>query len=348
MGWNIVYADQPATLPAWLAGAGLHEWVEITGTSGAGGASTAYSGFAVSSSGDVFFAAAGGHLDSSDNRVARIRLSDAAPSWSTLEAASSSVQEDVAYYADGLPSSRHVYQTVHYVPSLDRIFLTGARFVYGSGVVQYPDVSVYHVGGSAWAAEGTYADVPAAGVYGQVFDGSAIWTQTLRKYVPSTDTWSNPISSRAAATPRYPWAYDSTRSQLFGLCYNDGEGFGSAGTVASKVPIGGTTETAITFNSSAAYTAWQSLAPQYAAMDYDPQNDRFLFYDGRTAASKVVYVITPNSGTTWDMSTQTMTGTAPGYSGGDGVVGRLKYIADLKGFVMLPQASSNLFFFRVA
>jgi hypothetical protein len=344
-----LYAGRDRPLPAWLSGVAVNEWVEITGTTGAGGAAAnAYSGFCVTPEGKVIFAAAGGHLDSDSNIVTACDLSLDAPSWTTLEAASSSTQQDVAYYADGKPASRHIYQTIQYVPALGRVFLTGARFTYGSGVMQYPDVTAYNVAGSAWSVDNDYADVPVGGDYGQVFDGSAIWTNGLRKYVPSTNTWSAPISSRAAATARYPWAFDSSRSQLFGLCYNDGEGFGSAGGVASKVPIGGTTETAVTFNSSSAYTAWQALAPEYAAMDYDADNDRFLFYDGRSAGSGVVYVITPNSGTTWDMSTLTTTGSAPGYTGTSGIVGKFKYMPLLGGFVALPTASSNLFFLRTA
>lgn len=343
-----LYAGRARPLPAWLAGAAVNEWVAITGTTGAGGAAAnAYSGFCVTPEGKIIFAAAGGHADSDSNLVTSCDLSLDTPTWTTLEAASASTQADVAYYADGKPSSRHTYQSIHYVPAMGKVFLTGARFVYGTAV-SFQDVTAYDVVGSAWSANNDYADVPVSGQYGQVFDGSAIWTNGLRKYVPSTNTWTNPISSRAANTARYPWAFDSSRNQLFGLCYNDGEGFGSDGVVASKVPIGGTAETAVTFNSSAAYTAWQALAPEYAAMGYDADNDRFLFYDGRSAGAGVVYVITPNSGTTWDMSTLTTTGTGPGYSGGSGIVGKFKYVPQLGGFVALPTASSNLFFLRTA
>lgn len=343
----VLYAGMVAPVPAWLEGVAVNEWVEITGTTGAGGAAAdAYSGFCVTPDGKVIFAAAGGHTDSSDNRVTSCDLSADAPSWALLEAASVSVTADVSHYADGKPNSRHTYQSIHYVPSMGRVFLTGARFTYSSAT-SFPNVDAYDVAGSAWDAASTYTDA-TAGNFGQVFDGSAIWTQDLRKYVPSTNTWTNPISSRASVTPRYPWAFDSSRNQLFGLCYRDGEGFSTVEVRASKVPIGGTTETAVTFNSSAAYTAFQAATPEYAAMDYDADNDRFLFYDGRSAGGGVVYVITPNSGTTWDMSTLTTTGTGPGYSGGSGIVGKFKYIPLLGGFVALPTASSNLFFLRTA
>jgi hypothetical protein len=84
-------------------------------------------------------------------------------------------------------------------------------------------------------------------------------------------------------------------------------------------------------------------------MDYDIVNDKFLFYHG-AGDTKRVYVITPGSGTTWDMS---ILGLGPGTetpddppANGSGINGRFRYVPALKGFVMLPRGTANLFFLR--
>jgi hypothetical protein len=88
--------------------------------------------------------------------------------------------------------------------------------------------------------------------------------------------------------------------------------------------------------------------PTYAAMDYDPDNDRFLFYCGQGAGAGRVYVITPNASTTWDVSFLATTGNLPPATPGDGVHNRFRYVPALKGFLLMPKATSNLFFIRTA
>lgn len=342
-----VYAGKSNPVPAWLAGVAVGQWVSIAGTSGAGGAAVdAYSGLCVTPSGDVIIAAAGGHTNSSDNRVVRLRLSNNAPAWLQLCAPTASPVADIARQTDGKPSSRHLYAAIDYVPGIDRVMLVGARYTYVSAI-SYPTVDGYSVAGGAWDAGATYSDAPTGGGYGQVCDGTTIWTNGLKRFNPATNTWSSPITSPPSQVARYPWAYDSSRQQIFGMCYGDGEGSGTPGLNASKIPVAGTSGTNITFNSSSAYTSWLADTPQYSSMDYDPINDRFLFIDGSPGVAGKVYAITPNSGSVWDMSLPTFTGSAPGVNGSAGAPGRLRYVSALKGFVYLPQASSNLFFLRI-
>jgi len=69
--------------PKWLAGKPVNAWLPIPNTSGAGGAAAcAFSGMTLKpSTSEVIIAAAGGHGDSSDNRVVSIKLSADAPQW---------------------------------------------------------------------------------------------------------------------------------------------------------------------------------------------------------------------------------------------------------------------------
>jgi len=360
-------ASLPALdLPTWLQGAAINEWVEISGTSGAGGSAVdAFSGLGVrENTAELFILAAGGHFNSSDNRAISLDLTASAPTWTQRIAASSSVQQDVPFYSDGKPSSRHTYYTTHWVPHHSRMMLVGAPYVYGTAV-SFQDVTGYNPAGPSWDADSTYSDTPAAGVFGAVKDGDGnIWSEAgARKWDVATDTWSTAISPPGNETTqvRFPWAYDSLRDQLFGLCLADGQGFTGWGTNlrAVKMSCAGTpTQVAVTFNASAALDDLIADDPQYAGMDYDAANDRFLFYDGYSTRAGRCYIVTPNSGTTWDVSVLTLgAGSAtppstPGTKGINfsGICSRFRYIdlGSVKGFVLLPQASSNLYFLRTA
>jgi hypothetical protein len=106
----------------------------------------------------------------------------------------------------------------------------------------------------------------------------------------------------------------------------------------------------VSFKPSSALTLWLAEKPMYAAMDYDPENDRFLFTAGQGAAAGRVYVIKPNDGNVWDMSL--LDGgslkIAPSPDNLSGMQNRLRYVPALRGFVMLTRASANLYFLRTA
>ncbi|MBC7465766.1 MAG: hypothetical protein H7256_07225 [Bdellovibrio sp.] len=85
-------------------------------------------------------------------------------------------------------------------------------------------------------------------------------------------------------------------------------------------------------------------------MDYDPDNDRFLFYDGRGSAMGRVFVIKASSGNTYDMSLMPVTvgSVKPTETTPAGINSNFKYVPRLKGFILLPRRSSNLFFIKTA
>lgn len=356
-GSPISFTTAASGVPAWLAGAPLMQWVPILGTSGAGGSIIdAFSGFTVVGT-KLYVLAAAGHTDGPDNRVVSIDLGADAPAWSTRIAASVSSQTDVRHYTDNKPSARHTYDNGFYVPALDRVFLVGCTYAYGAGN-NYAAVDAYQVTGNAWDYPGTtYADVPegdGSGKRGAAFDGTAIWSNTLRKFVPSTNTWTNPITTRVTGTDApLPLSYDSTRGQLFGITSRSGS------LVASRTPVAGTQEFTVSFNASAALTQFTADQGWYAGMDYDPVNDFFWWYAGQTfdtsgnVLSNVpgrIYQIKPANSGNWDISLPTIAGTTPGSSpaGGQGTNGRIKYIPALKGFALLTKKADNIYFCRTA
>jgi hypothetical protein len=338
--------------PAWMADKPIGQWFEIAGTSGAGGAAVdAYSGMAINDlTSEILIAAAGGHGDSSDNRVVSLSLASDTPSWTLRLAPSKIVEKDVAYYSDGLPASRHLYSSLHFVPQVNRLMLFGAYATYGSAWA-FPTVDSFNLDTNKWDAAGTWGDMPSAH-YGAAYvraTGEVVSTW-FKKWSPVDRKWTNLATTSNGDGSRWPIAFDSRRNLVFGLQWGDGQGFDPQRMVASCVPVGGGPQTSVSFKPSSALTLWLAEKPMYAAMDYDPENDRFLFTAGQGAAAGRVYVIKPNDGNVWDMSL--LDGgslkIAPSPDNLSGMQNRLRYVPALRGFVMLTRASANLYFLRTA
>lgn len=335
--------------PAWLAGAAIGQWVEIANTAGAGGAAMSFSGMAYrDDTNEILIAAAGGHGDSADNRVVSLRLTADTPTWTLRKATSNAVVRDVARYPDGTPISRHLYSTAHFVPQLNRLMLFGIKGAFGNAY-DFPTIDAFNLDTNTWDPAGSWGTmIPGHLGAVQVRATGDIWTSQLSRWSPSTKTWTQPITARSNDYVRAPIAHDSLRNQLFAMNWGDGQGYGEARLAASVIPCNGSVQTSIKLNPSAALSSIQAEQPTYAGMDYDVSNDRFLFYCGQGVNGGKIYVVKPNAGTTWDISILPVTGKMPPATQADGVHTRFRYIPALKGFVLMPNGNSNLFFIRTA
>lgn len=347
--WSVV---PQRMLPAWLTDKPLNTWFEIPNTAGAGGAAVdAFSGMAIDERNcEIIIAAAGGHGDSYDNRVVSISLAADAPAWTLRREASKSVAQNVAYYADGAPTSRHVYSSAHVVPQLNRLMLFGARAAYGAAY-DFSKLDAFDLDTNTWDKAGTWPDI-VPGYYGaaQIRATGEVISVGLKKWSPADRTWSDLATNGSGDPARWPMAFDPRRSQIFSLQWGDGQGFDPQRLVASRVPMGSNRQISVTFNPSAALTQWLAEKPTYAGMDYDADNDRFLFYSGAGTAAGRIYVIQPNDTNTWDMSLlNPASGSVKIAATSDGgLQNRLRYIPALRGFVLLARGSANLYFLRTA
>jgi hypothetical protein len=337
--------------PSWMAGKAIGEWFEIPGTGGAGGSAVhAYSGMAYNeATGDILIAGAGGHFDSADNRVVAMRLLDNAPAWRQLSASSSVQRQNVAYYDDGKPTSRHLYNSVHYIPQLNRIMLFGAYGAYGSAH-SFNTVDGFDLSTNTWDPAGTHADIQD-GQLGAVSVRATgeVFSTGLRRWSPLTRAWTAPITKRTQDLLRAPVTHDSLRNQLFSLQYGDDWGPFPTSLFASRIPLSGNEQFTVTFKPGVAVDTFNAEQPAYAGMDYDVVNDRFLFYCGREGAAGRVYAIKPNAGNVWDMSLLPLVGaTRPPATPPAGVHSRFRYIPSLRGFLLMPDGKSNLYFLRTS
>jgi hypothetical protein len=336
-------------VPLWRRDLPLLQWTEIQGTSGAGGAAIdAWGALAENkATAELYIAASGGHSDSSDNRVVSISLAADAPAWVLRHASSTNAVVNVLYYPDGLPTSRHLYHHLHYLPATNAVLLGGCRYGYGGGTPTGPGMDAFDLSTNEWLPQKTFADItPFNGYVVEVDASGAAWTTSGNRFVPSTNTWSTP--GTGVGLGRFPHATAPARNLIFSLQFGDGQGYDlNLGVVARRLDTTTGNSVAISFEPSAALNEFVAAQPTYAGMDYDAANDRFLFYS--SAETGKVYVVTPNATTTWSMSVLATTGMPAATPGsGAGINKRFRYLPSLGGFVLLPSRTSNLFFLRTS
>lgn len=354
-------------IPAWLVGAPLGGFVEIPGTTGVGVVVNAWGGFTLKEdTSELFFLAQGGHSDSSDNRVVSIQLTADAPRWVLRCTPSTHPIVNGGYYDDGTPGlnpkpgSTHLYDYSAWVPEAaggkGRVMRFGMFGTWPMGFGA-PNVDGFDPVANEWDLPGTWPD--STGTYGTARDH-----ETGEVYVAAGSKKITPdgriVTSPGVTTVRFPNAFDSKRSAIFGLMYGDGQGYDLQLGVNTRFnDLHAHTSVKITFNPSAALTQFIHDQPTYAGMDYDPDNDRYLFYAAEESqvfphipAVDRIFVITPNATTVWDMSLLTLASggvtPAPPPTSGAGINGRFKYVPRLKGFVLLPSQTSSLYFLKTS
>lgn len=358
-------APAPAGLPLW-ATKDVNEWVEIPGTAGADSNPLvdAWCGFCITDSGELLIPLAGGHTDGADTRVSSIMLTSNTPAWSRrkeslpAEMMNFSLQTWTPYSQSNpgpiypyckdelTPSSRHTRYTVQYCKPRNRIMLVCSPGLYGANGTSN-ETDGFSLDTNEWDPPGTWVSAANSSNRGTTTDDlgniwcrGQKWMQATNSFVPMAGSWNYDIA-----------AFDTTRRKLFMLSKGDNQGGSlNLGLHGKTLNEDGTTPVAITLTGSA-YDEFAGLLLDYPAMEYDPLRDRFLYYWGRGITQGVVYVITPNSGTVWDISklVQGANTSLPPLPPPAGVNARFKYIkvGDMDGVVLLPIWSSPIYFMRL-
>ena len=347
--------------PSWWRNAAAGQWVAISGTALAGSAAeveskgvatvSAYNGMAFNeSTGDIVLLANGGHGDSSVNAVQSININQDAPSWSLRTAATSGGSRvstgGSGYNSDGLPRSRHTYSSSQWIAQRDRYMNFGARFM-STDASSAAVVDGWDPGTDTWDAAGTWANAAGWGAgtckdpdTGNVYTCSGYYY--FHKWTQATDSWS---TSASGLEVYGPLVFDPVRQIVVSFAWGDNVGSGSGANLV-KCNADLTGKTAITINASAAYSAWQTAAPYTPALVYDVVGDRYLLYAGNSGATQTVFVITPNSGSTWDMELLSTSGATPPACV-SGCNNKFAYFPSLDGCVLLAAGNQDIHFLRL-
>jgi hypothetical protein len=206
-----------AAAPAWRQGLAKWQWVELPGTSlsnqpvpnpSTGDLETpsqridAWNGLAANRDNNrVYLACAGGHADWAGNEAYEIDLQLDQPRWRLLRnpTAGTDVLFGQSYYADGRPSSTHLYYALQFVRARGRVFKLSAGSLWGSGNESNSKVDAFDLTVSDWDPAGTYAEgVPGGGAIDRPYaqdqttdDAYTFFGGAFRRWAAATATWES-------------------------------------------------------------------------------------------------------------------------------------------------------------
>jgi hypothetical protein len=347
----------PSSL-AYLAGLNVGQVRAIPGTSPTSVGIDGFCGWTYDSvAKKIRYGAAGGHSDGGDNSVNELALLTDSPSWAITKQATPFAQVNASQpiNLDGTPNSVHTYGYTHWAPTRGQMVILGS-YAPSPGSDNFNNVHAFSPTTGQWAAANSM-DPCQGGHYGNCRIGNgdvwALWGNNSSRYwTEATATWSNPGVTGATTFVRFPWAWDTLRSQAFGLAWGDSQG--SDPTTMRAVRLVGSVKADITLSGSG-LTQFQADASinggaHYAGMTYDEANDRFVWYCGMGASAGRLYAIKPTSGTNWTIELLPTTGAVIPATVGGGINSRLTYVdlGSFKGIVFMPGRAAGCYFLRTA
>jgi len=237
-------------------------------------------------------------------------------------------------YLDGSPSSMHTYNSVEYIPTMDRVISLGGIWWSGAGesiprVMEWNGTNVVATstpatlaffwnpgaapGPSAWEAK---TPVP----YPSDLQGSArqvVWDPVLERvwyrrtsswylYDPATDTYVNPTGRSAVNVPIPGGNYlcatvclDNVNRRLFTLWFQD---ITTVGIQMMDLNIPDANE--VSLGVATADVSYGHPVVSYEGLGafYDEDSDKIVLYGRNPTTGKgVLYQATPEVGFTWEM-----------------------------------------------
>jgi len=351
-------------MPAWRQGLAAWQWVELPGSAlsnqqvadpfnGSMVAPTqrinAWNGLAANrDTNRLYLAGAGGHADWAGNEAYEIDFQANQPRWRLLRGPTpgSAISLDVEYYADGRPSSTHLYYALQYVRSRGRIFKLSAGSNWGSGNFSSSKVDAFNLTNNDWDPAGTWpGGMPAGGNISRPYaqheatdDAFTFFGGAFRKWTASTATWgtlaARPSSANDDIVGESPSAVDTVRQRVLFTR--------NAYRVAQRqgliVTFSGTSMVSdVTFTGPLAANVIQGQA----GLEYLARDDAYFL---KTPSGGVVARI---NAATFEATAQATTGPTPP-DAVNGVYNRWRYLPLLRGFVYLPSGSSNFWFLATA
>lgn len=312
---------------------------------------------------EVHLACTGGHTDYPGNECSSIALDADAPAWRLRRTYTPYAQVQGClsgttgpfYNLDGTPISRHTFFASQYIDATDRVMLFGGGGLWQNGLGSQK-TDGWNAATNTYDPAGTYPDAPTPASGGNTGQACVKHPITEDVYtIPNggykvdrwnrlTNTWTRLSGTSAVAHPSFQsGAIDPIRNQLF--CFTTPAS--PAGVFQAGVwDLNTGARTAITFNASAAATALMGVSAYYGALVYSRTLGVYLFYNGQAGLEGVVYQITPNSGTAWDVSVFPTSGVTPATVPATGVNQRFIEAPELQGVFLLANYAANFNFFR--
>jgi hypothetical protein len=244
-------------------------------------------------------------------------------------------------YNDGNPASRHTYDGLVYLPTLDKFWASGGSLWCGSGGGSYATwmfdftTSTWTrktdaIGGHQVTAMSDY-DPANRLVYTLVQNG------TLGAYDPTNDSWANRGSSTpwAEFDPAVTMIYHPGKKMLLLI---------GAGIGGEKIYTYDMTQRQPNYKTVATTGGSAIVGVQGPGLAYDPTIDRIVAWPG---GGSDVYSLDVSTGT-WTKYTATNSVVPPTASQTKGTYGRWQYIPSKNAYIAVNSIYNNVFFYKLS
>ncbi len=302
-----------------------------------------WSGAAYDTKRDRLVVWGGGHNNYYGNELYAFDINSLHWQQLTLDTPADQRQLNSDIYLDGLPSSRHTYNGLEYLPNIDRFFSAGGS-VPGSGGCQ----------GATWLYD--FDEVPAESGWQKVADGPGgcgnltaydsvtghVWLVKdgkLQRYDPlnPSDPW-NTYLDNADFEYYMTGAIDPNRRKLV---YIGGTNYGGpAMTVVYDIAD----PASVSGGWSPTTGANEIEDSKAAGFVFDPKTDRFVAWNG----GDKVYALDPDSLVWYRMDAAKSNLVVPSRPSAMGTYGRFRYIPSKNLYVLVNAIDQNVFLYKLA
>ncbi len=292
----------------------------------------------------------GGHNNYSGNEVYAFDMNTL--QWRRLTDPSTDVggSETTGYYPDGLPRSRHTYDYVEYVPSIDRFCSFGGAAQYPDGNTETDNLDCLNPASGSWETS-VYQDVPKRAFESNINAVSAY--DPVQDYVYLHTTWigDDPRLMRWKPTPGpggtwevltgYDWIGDDINAAIHPQQrVMVALGAGEFWVWDLDNPTAGQLQPATSGDSAIENQPAPGLA-------YDPVSNLLVAWNGGTD----VYLLEYDDAAGWGWSVRAP---APGNSvipsagTAVGTYGRFRYVPSRNVFVVVNSIHENVYVYRLS
>lgn len=295
----------------------------------------------------------GGHNNYSGNEIYSFNLDTLI--WRRITNPSTNVggTESTGYYPDGLPRSRHTYDYIEYIPSIDRFCSFGGAGQYPSGqsTNEVANVDCFNFGTNSWETA-KYKRIPKA-QWESVINGLSAYDPTSRRlYLHTSWIGENP--------GLYRWTPATDGTDAWELL-NRGQWIGADEYMTAEIdpnlnvmvalgsgrflvwdlnnPAAGYSSPTVTGDTSIRSAAAPGLA-------YDSTSKKLVAWRGGAD----VFVLT-RSGSTWNIERRTPAATnaaTPTSQVSVGTYGRFRYVPSRNAFVAVNSIHENVYIYKLS
>jgi hypothetical protein len=295
---------------------------------------SAWSGGAFDTRRDRLILWGGGHTDYAGNEIYVFDI--ATLKWKRVNDPSSDVGgvESSGLYPDGKPRSRHTYNSVQYLPTLDRFCAFGGVGYYPSGQVGNARTDCFDFETGQWEKKSSVPELGTANLSAMDPITGEIWTGkgTLTRYLPETDAWGKATAYDNTVFWELYLTLDLDPKRRKLVAVGGGKvyvwNFSDLNRAIPAEPLITTGDTAI-------------IHAHSPGMAYDPVGDRMVAWSGGAD----VYTLNLDT-RVWTRHAKTG-GPTPPAANGTGTFGRFRYVASKNVFVTVNRSNENLFFYKL-